>query len=49
MLLVLSRHDFIEKEASILCVTMRKHSKGMAGLMWYIKYKSHSIEIIFLL
>ena len=48
-MLVLSRHDFIEKEAALLYVTMRKHSKGMTGLMWYIKYKSHSIEIMFLL
>ena len=48
-MLVLSRHDFIEKEAALLCVTMRKHFKGMTGLMWYIKYKSRSIEIMFLL
>ena len=50
MLLVLSRHVFIEKEASQLYVTMRKRSSGMAGLMWYIKllYKCHGIEITFL-
>ena len=50
MLLVLSRHVFIEKEATQPCVKMRKRSCGMTGLMWYIKllYRNHSIEITFL-
>ena len=31
MLLVSSRHVFIEKEAVYLCVTMQKRSSGMTG------------------
>ena len=50
MLLVLSRHVFIEKEAAQLCVTIPKRSSAMTGLMWYVKfsYRYHSVENKFL-
>ena len=50
IVLVLSRHRFIEKEAAQLCATMLKLSSAIAGLMWYIKlsYRYHSVENIFL-
>ena len=47
MLLVLSRNIFIENETAKLCVTMWKRSRGITGLMWFIKlfYRYHSVEI----
>ena len=36
MLLVSSKHVFIEKEAAWLCATMLKRSSTAAGLMWHI-------------
>ena len=50
IVLVLSRHRFIEKEAAQLCAPMRKLSSAMTGIMWYIKlsYRYHSVENKFL-
>ena len=46
MLLVLSKHIFIEKEGAWLFVTMKKRSGTMTGLMQYIKflYRYQGIE-----
>ena len=46
MLLVSLKHVFIKNEVAWPCVTMRKRSSAMTGLMWYkrVFYRYHNVE-----
>ena len=50
MLLVSHKMTFLENEAALLCVTMRKRSRAMASTMSDMKFLSrrHSVENTFL-
>ena len=50
MLLVSHKMTFLENEAALLCVTMRKRSRAMTSTMSDIKFlsKRHSVENKFL-